>query len=126
MWPAGARTRSTAGAGYTELPPLHRQRHTLSDADAHGGERALAAGLAELMRSRYRDARARHAERMAERDRAAVRIDVLGIVGEPELAHAGKGLGGERFVELDHIEAADLETQPRHQLLSRRHRADPH
>ena len=36
-----------------------------------------------LVRRRQREPRARHAERMAERDGAAVRIDVLGVVGSP-------------------------------------------
>ena len=53
-----------------------------ADADAHGGERELAAALFQPMHRRQRKPRARHAERMAERDRAAVRIDVLGVVGE--------------------------------------------
>ena len=50
----------------------------------------LAAEHFELVRRRQRQPRARHAERMAERDGAAVRIDVLGIVGDAELAQAGE------------------------------------
>src|ERR1051325_2794620 len=73
---------------FTILSALDAQRHALSDTDAHGGERALAADLAEWMRGGHREARTGHAERMAERDRTAVRIDVLGIVGKSELAHA--------------------------------------
>ena len=42
---------------------------------------------------------------MAERDRPAVRIDVVGIVLEPEAAQAGEGLRGERLIELDDVEA---------------------
>ena len=82
--------------------------------------------LHHLLRRREREPRARHAERMAERDGAAVRVDVLGVVRQPELAQAGQRLRGERLVQLDHVEVADLEPEPRHQLLRRRHRADAH
>src|SRR5215213_3345723 len=62
----------------TELNALHRQRDALTDADAHRRQSALAADFFELMRRCHRDARTRHAKRMAERDRAAIRVDVLG------------------------------------------------
>ena len=45
---------------------------------------------------------------MAERDRPAIRIDVVGIVREPKPAQARKRLRGERLVELDNIEACRL------------------
>src|SRR2546423_10686649 len=95
--------RRSAHAGYA-LHPLDRERHALAYADAHGGERALGAGRAYLMRRRDAKPRARHAERMAERDGATVRVDVLGIVGEPELAQARERLRGERLVQLDPVE----------------------
>jgi len=38
------------------------------------------------------------AERMAERDGAAVRIDVLGVLGDAKLAQAGDALRREGFV----------------------------
>ena len=68
---------------------LERERYALPDADAHGGKRKLAAVLLQAMHRRQRQPRARHAERMAERDRAAMRIDVRGVVGKPELPQAG-------------------------------------
>src|SRR2546430_4028933 len=92
--------------------PLERERNPLADADAHGDQRALGAGQHRLVRRRDGEPRARHAERMAERDRAAVRVDVPGIVGEPELAQAGEALRRERLVELDPVEVADLEAEP--------------
>ena len=49
----------------------------------------LAAAFFQPVRRRQRQTRARHAERMTERDRAAVRIDLRRIVGQPELAQAG-------------------------------------
>ena len=90
----------------TVLNPLQRHRHALADADAHGGQRALAATLLQPVHRGQRQPRARHAERMAERDRAAVRIDVLGVVGKAELTQAGEPLRGEGLVQLDQIEVA--------------------
>jgi hypothetical protein len=63
---------------------------------------------------------------MTERDRAAVGVHLGGIVGQAELAQAGKHLGGEGFIDLDQIEVADLEPQALHQLAGRRHRTDAH
>src|SRR6185437_58030 len=79
------------------------ERHTLPDADAHGGKPELAAVFFQAMRRGQRQPRTRHAERMAERDRAAMRIDLFRIVGEAELAQAGERLRGKGFVELDQI-----------------------
>ena len=90
---------------------LERERNPLPDAHAHGGERAPAAALLEAMQSGERKPRSRHAERMPERDRPAVRIDVLGIVGNAELTQTGQPLRGERLVDLDQIEVADLEAE---------------
>src|SRR5262245_33967955 len=81
------------------LRALDRQRHALPDADAHRRQAALAARLRHVVRRGQSEASAGHAERMAERDRAAVRIDVLGIVRKPELAQARERLRGERFVQ---------------------------
>ena len=72
--------------------------------------------FSQPVRRGHREPRARHAERMAERDRAAIRIDVLGIVGKAELAQHGQRLRGEGLVEFDHVEVADLQAEPRHQL----------
>jgi len=67
---------------------FNRQRHALPDADAHGGECELAATLFQSVRRGHRQPRARHAERMAKRDRPAMRIDVRRIVGKPKLPQA--------------------------------------
>ena len=87
------------------------ERDALADADAHRGKRALAAELREVMRGGERYARARHAERMAQCNRTAVRIDVFGVVGKAELAHAGERLRRKRLVQLPKINVVHLETQ---------------
>src|SRR5579871_3056400 len=64
---------------------LDRDRDALTDADAHRRERPPAACLAQFERGGPGDAGARHAERMAERNRPAVRIDARIVVGDAEL-----------------------------------------
>ena len=90
---------------YIGSDAFERQRRALADADAHRRKPIAAAAPLELERGGAGDARARHAERMAERDRPAVRIDVVGIVLKSKSAQAGEGLRGERLVELDDVEA---------------------
>ena len=46
---------------------------------------------------------------MAERDRAAVGVHVLGVVGQAELTQHGERLGGERLIELDQVEVVERE-----------------
>ena len=46
---------------------------------------------------------------MAERDGAAVGIDVLGIVRKAELTQDRQGLRGERLVQLDDIQLLDIQ-----------------
>src|SRR3984957_14840543 len=111
---------------YIGSDALDRQRRALADTDAHCGEAVAAAAPLELERDGAREARARHAERMAERDRAAIRIDMAGIIRKPEPAQAGKRLRGERLVELDNVEARWLELQPFGQFADRRDRAHAH
>src|SRR6185437_1418803 len=100
------------------------ERHTLPDADAHGGKPELAAVFFKAMRRGQRQPRTRHAERMTECDRAAMRVDLRRVVGKPELAQYGKRLRCKSLVKLDHGIVGNLVAEPRHQLLGRGHRAD--
>src|SRR4051812_4661483 len=77
---------------------LDRDRNALTDTDAHGGQRELAAALFHAVHRRHRQPRAAHAERMAERDRAAMRVDEVGIVLDAQLPQAGYALRGEGFI----------------------------
>src|SRR4051794_30239647 len=85
------------------LYPFERQRDSLADADAHGRKRALASGALELFGCRQREARARHAERVTKRDRAAVGVHMGCVVRDAELAEDGEPLGGEGLVQFDHV-----------------------
>ena len=60
------------------------------------------------MYRRHRQPGAAHAQGMTERDGAAMRVDEIGILLDPELPQAGDALAGESLVELDQIEIADF------------------
>src|SRR4051794_13505682 len=112
-----------SGSGPTDHPGmtaesihhLDRDRDALPDADAHGGERAFAAARLHAVDRGHGEPRAAHAEGMTERDRAAVRVDEIGIVLDAKLTQAGDALRGKRLVEFDEVEIADRKPQPRHQ-----------
>src|ERR1700761_8762471 len=91
---------------------LDRDRDALADADAHGGDRALAAALLHAMDSRHGEPRAAHAERMAERNRTAMRVDEIGIFLDAKLTKDRDALRGKGFVELDQIEVGNLQAKP--------------
>ena len=64
------------------LDALEHQRDALADADAHRAQRVAAAAAVQLVHRGRHQPRAARAERMAERDRAAVRVDARVVVGE--------------------------------------------
>ena len=70
------------------------------------------------------DARAGAADRVAERNGAAVHVQALRRDGQV-LQH-GEDLRRERLVQLDQIEVLDLQRRSLAELPHRRHRADPH
>src|SRR3954453_6723334 len=61
---------------------------------------------AQLVHERDRDARARHADRVTERDRTAVDVD--DVVGDAEVAPLREADGREGFVELEQVDVGDL------------------
>ena len=63
--------------------------------------------------------------RMPEGDRAAIGVDVLGIVWHAEAAQCGQRLGGERLIELDDIDVGEVEPCTGHELTSGRLGTDP-
>jgi hypothetical protein len=92
------------GLGASRSDRLEDRRDALAAADALGGE-GVALGFAREQRRRLAgDAGAGGAQRVAERDGAAVEVD-LGDV-EAELVDAGQRLRSERLVELDDVDVA--------------------
>src|SRR6478672_2447832 len=72
--------------------PLDHERNALADADAHGAERVTLVRSKQLIHRRRREARAACAEWMAQCDGAAIRIDVLRVIRDPEQAKHGERL----------------------------------
>src|SRR5688572_30455346 len=95
MWPFGL------------ADALEDSRDALTDADAHRCDAVASAAAVHLVHERRGHARARAADGMAERDRAAVDVHAGGV--EAELADAGERLGGERLVELDEVDVGDAQ-----------------
>src|SRR5438477_12725477 len=115
---------TTTSARRMGLDALEDRRDPLTAADAERREPVLALSLAELGDERERETRTRRAQRMAERDRAAVHVRLLAI--EAELFLDGEVLRRERFVDLDEIHVLDLETGALQRLPARRCGADAH
>src|SRR5690242_15609288 len=99
------------GRGPEDLNPLQRERDALADADAHGAERAPAAGGLELIERGDHQPAARSAQRMTERDRAAIGVHLFRVVGQTELAQHCERLGSESFVELDGVKVLYRHTE---------------
>ncbi len=73
---------------------------------------------------RDRDARARAADGMTERDRAAIHVQRIAV--EMQLAVAGEHLRGECLVQFDQIEVCQLEAALLLHLAERGHGANAH
>src|SRR6185436_8614210 len=86
---------------------LEETRGALTAAHAHRDDAVARLAPEHLVGERADHARARHAERVADRDRAAVDVELLGI--DPQAIAAVDDLRGERLVELPHVDVVDLE-----------------
>src|SRR5258707_10203941 len=75
-------------------------------ADAQRGEALLGVALLHLVQQRDQHAGAGSADRMADRDRATIDVDLGSIPAEVLVDRAG--LRGESLVGLDQIEIADV------------------
>ena len=64
------------------LGALKRQSDALADTDAHRAKGPFESRFLELVDGRRGQACARHAERVPQRNRAAIWVHVLGVVGE--------------------------------------------
>src|SRR5260221_9825135 len=97
---------TTTSARRTALDALEDRRDPLTAADAERREPVLALPLAELGDEREREPRARRAEWMPERDRAAVHIRLVAV--EAELLLDCQVLRREGLVDLDDVHLLDL------------------
>src|SRR3954464_2024168 len=86
---------------------LEQARAALAAADAHRDDAPLRLAPAAFLQDVAGETRAGHAERMADRDRTAVNIVLLGI--DAELVARIEALAGEGLVELPEIDVVDLQ-----------------
>src|SRR5579871_163799 len=103
---------------------LEQSRAALAAADAHGDDAPLGLAAMTFLQDVAGEPRARHAEGMADRDRAAVDVVLGGI--DAELVAAVEALAGESFVELPEIDIVDLQAMALQQLGHGEDRADTH
>src|SRR5215831_16746357 len=99
-------------------------RGALATADAHRHHSVLRLATEHLVGDGADHARARHAEGVADGDRAAVRIELLH--GNAELVAAVDHLRGESLVQLPHADVLELDAGPLEQLWDRVHGTDAH
>src|SRR5437667_12134155 len=93
-------------------------------ADAHGDDAPALLPPAQLVEQRPGHARAGHAVGVADRDRAAVRVELLGV--DAEAVPAVDDLRGEGLVQLDDVDVLELEPRLLEPLRHRDGRPDPH
>src|SRR4051812_44762223 len=89
----------------------------LAAAAAQRGRAEPAAAPAQLERQRERDPRTGHADRVAERDGAAVHVD--DVVADAEVGHRRQPDRGERLVELEQRDVGERHVAALHRLLDR-------
>src|SRR5215475_6134458 len=82
----------------------HRDAHAAADAER--GEALLGVALLHFVQQRHQHAGAGGADRVTDRDRAAIDVDLGGIPAE--VLVDGAGLRREGLVGLDQIEVADV------------------
>src|SRR2546422_2613777 len=93
-------------------------------ADPHGDDPPALLPPAQLVEQRPGHARAGHSVRMPDRDRAAVRVEPLGV--DAEAVAAVDDLRGEGLVQLDDVDVLELEPRMLEQLRHREDGPDPH
>src|SRR3954465_12371017 len=86
---------------YIESHSFDNHRNALPHADAHGAQRVAAAAAMQLIGRGSHQARAAHAQWMAQRDGAAVGIDAGVIVAQAELAQHRQSLRGKGLIQFD-------------------------
>src|SRR6185295_17165263 len=103
---------------------LEDSRRALAGADAHRHHAVLEVLAAQRVDDGRRADRPGRAERMAERDRAADRIDLRRV--EADGVDDRERLRGERLVELDPADVVQLQPRVRERRRDRLDRPDPH
>ena len=118
------RARDSLGCTGAESCGFHDRGDALSAANAQRGRAVTLAPPAKLVQEREQQPGAARADRMPERDRAAVWVDPPAL--QPEFSLHGKVLGGKRLVDLDHTDLVHPKLGSRQRFPQRRGRSDAH
>src|SRR6476620_12782833 len=103
---------------------LEQSRAALAAADAHGDDAPLGLAATSLLQDVAGQSRAGHAEGVADRDRAAVDVVLLGI--DAELVAGIETLAGKGLVELPDVDIVDLQAVALQQFRHGVDRAEAH
>src|SRR3954468_12293159 len=96
----------------------------LPAADARGGNTVAQAGAAQFTREGDREADAGRTQRMTDRDRAAVDVEL--VLVEVERTRTSHDLRAECFVDLEAVDLGQFQARALQHGMNRRHRADAH
>src|SRR5262245_30705917 len=121
--PVQKKARPPVAASSLILRSVARDAHgdAHAAADAQRRQALLGVALLHLVEQRHENARPRRADRMAERDGAAIDVDLRRIPAE--ILVDGAGLRREGLVRLDEIEVAGLPARLLERGAARRDRA---
>src|SRR6476620_3717786 len=100
----------------------HCNPHATADAQAR--DALLRVALAHLVEQSHQDAATRRTDRVTDRDRTAVDVDLARVPAH--LVVDGAGLRRERLVDLEQVEVLRLPAGALERLAGRRHRAHSH
>src|SRR5271165_7447675 len=103
---------------------LDDHRNALPAADARGRDSIFCFAAAQLVHQRNDQPRSRCAQRMPERNRTAIHIDLVAI--QTQLLLNREILRGEGLVHLDEIDVVELQTSLLQRDARRRHRSGTH
>src|SRR3990170_2416073 len=110
--------------GFSDAFEYHR--HALPAADTKADQGIPAAAALQLSRRSERETRAGGPQRVADRNRAAVRIYALVVERDAKPLEARQHLRRKCLVDFDDIHVVDAEARPRECFLRSRDRADTH
>src|SRR3954452_13093298 len=123
-WATASSTATTGSKSSPLVEALHEHRLAHAAGDAHRLDPVGLVERLEVVEQRGHDPRARHAERVAEGDRAPERVQL--VVVDPQLVLARDDLGGERLVDLHDVDVVHRHPGLLQESLDRRDRAEAH
>ena len=99
-----------AGFGPALAEPLEEHRHALAAAHAHGLQSDRLVVELQAVQQRGGDSCAGHAERVTDRDSAAVDVELVNV--DAEVGVGRNYLGGECLVDLHQVDVVDRHPRP--------------